>query len=356
MSWQVHHKLYNINHLKKVMPMSDETILSRKELLSCMELGKTLTSELDPDNLFKTILNKLSSLIPADTWSLLLFDRSTGELSFKLSSDLDMEKVKYLRLRLGEGIAGQVALQQKPMVIPDVTKYEFFVDVVDQMSGTVTKSVMCVPLIFAGETVGVIEAINPYSLKKKSVSLLMLISDYAAIAVGNTRRYHNIQTLAIHDNLTGLYNTRFLYSSLADIIKSSEAAKEKFSLIFMDLDNFKNVVDNYGHLNGSKAIQQVAKTIKNFLKEPEFGVSYAGDEFVIVLPGYDKKRSIKKAKEIKTGMNNTVYLESEGLNIKLTASFGIATYPDDAQDRSELLSLADRAMFNIKDKGKNAVG
>src|SRR6187397_2940731 len=95
--------------------MRDLSLLTRHELLSCMELGKALTSELDEARLFSTILTKVSVLLPAEHWSLLLLDEATNELYFELSVDIMPEMVKDLRLRLGEGIAGKVALEQKPM-------------------------------------------------------------------------------------------------------------------------------------------------------------------------------------------------------------------------------------------------
>jgi diguanylate cyclase (GGDEF)-like protein len=333
-----------------------EKHLSRKEMRACIELGKILTSELDQNRLFGTILRKLSSMIPADIWSLLLLERNSDELRFKLSVDLDMEEVKDIRIKVGNGIAGQVALTKKPMVVDDVRSCKYFNDKIDLLTGKVTRSVMCVPLIFGNEAVGVIEAINPYRTSKKALSLLMFVADYAAIAVENTRRYHDIKSLAIKDNLTGLYNTRYLYQALNDIFESCKNGESHFSLIFMDLDNFKKVVDAHGHLNGSQAIQEVAATIRDSLTEPEFGVSYGGDEFVVVLPGYNKERGLKKAEEIHTLMNKTVYLSNKGLNVSISASFGVAAYPEDATNLTRLLSVADKAMFQIKDRGKNAVG
>lgn len=336
--------------------MYGEMHLSRRELRSCMDLGKALTSELDQTRLFGTILKKLSELIPADIWSLMLVERDRNELVFKLSVDLDIEEVKDIRIRMGQGIAGQVALTRAPMVVEDVKNSPYFDDKIDRMSGKVTRSVMCVPLIFGSQAVGVIEAINPYKTSKKALSLLMFVADYAAIAVENTRRYHYIQDLANKDNLTGLYNTRYLYNMLAELFESGKASGSSFGLIFMDLDNFKKIVDTHGHLNGSQAIQEVAHTIKDSLAEPAFGVSYGGDEFVIVLPGYDRKSAIVKAEEIRSLMEKTIYLSNRGIGVRLSASFGVAAYPEDATNITRLLSVADKAMFNIKDRGKNAVG
>jgi diguanylate cyclase (GGDEF)-like protein len=335
--------------------MVDHKTLTARELLSCMELGKTLTSELHSKELFGKILNKVSELLPAENWSLLLVDEAKGELRFEVSVDLDLEQVKDVRLRLGQGIAGKVALEQKPLVIEDVAQCEFFSGQVDQISGCATQSIVCVPLVFGGRTVGVIEVVNPKNRKDDPLPLLSLIADYAAIAVENMRRYREIQNLAIHDDLTGLYNTRHLYRALGSLVRTAEESQDPFSLIFMDIDHFKKVVDTYGHLKGSQAIQEVARTIRECLVEPAFGVAYGGDEFVAVLQRFDKAQALKKAEEIRSRVKQTVYLANHGHQVGLSASFGIATFPDDATDVAGLLALADRAMFDVKETGKDAI-
>ena len=106
--------------------MEYKTLLSRHELNACVELGKALTSELDSKRLLERILHKIKDLLPAMNWSLLLIDEKTDELRFELSVDLDLELVKKIHLPLSEGIAGQTAVQQKPMIIEDVTLISLF--------------------------------------------------------------------------------------------------------------------------------------------------------------------------------------------------------------------------------------
>jgi diguanylate cyclase (GGDEF)-like protein/PAS domain S-box-containing protein len=161
---------------------------------------------------------------------------------------------------------------------------------------------------------------------------------------------------AIHDNLTGLHNTRYMYQALDGLIARSKSDEKPFSLVFMDMDNFKHVVDTYGHLNGSRALQEVAATIKQAIEPPAFGVAYGGDEFVVVLPGLNKFQARRKAEDIRRRMKTSLYLAKAGHQVRLGASFGVATFPDDATDRTQLLALADRAMFRIKERGKDAVG
>jgi diguanylate cyclase (GGDEF)-like protein len=162
--------------------------------------------------------------------------------------------------------------------------------------------------------------------------------------------------LSLHDNLTGLFNTRYLYRSLQELIDKGRRLGTTFSLVFFDIDNFKRVVDTHGHLNGSKALAEVAAVLESCLTEPSYGVAYGGDEFVAVLPGHDKAQALQEAQEIRARLLRTVFLANVENGVRLQASFGVSTYPDDAGDITAILARADQAMFNVKLKGKNAVG
>ena len=336
--------------------MDDHSALTRHQLLSCLELGKALAAELDADRLLDTILHKVSALLPAEHWSLLRLDEATGELRFELSADLDPSMIRDLRLRPGEGVAGQVALQQQPMMVADVRMNPSFSTRVDQLTGFTTASLLCAPLLFGGRTLGVLEVVNPRDFSAAALHLLTIIADYVAIAVENTRRYHQIQTLALQDSVTGLYNTRYLYRTLETLLVESAAATMPLSLLFLDIDNFKRVVDTHGHLHGTRVLQEVAAMIRECVTAPAFGVSYGGDEFVVVLPHTSKLQARHKAEEMRELLGQTCFLANRGLQVYIQASFGVAAYPDDATDRTGLLALADHAMFDIKRRGKNAVG
>ena len=169
-------------------------------------------------------------------------------------------------------------------------------------------------------------------------------------------REQRFREQSLRDNLTSLYNQRFLYQSLAGLIETSKNNHTRLSLLFMDLDNFKKVVDTHGHLYGSYAIQEVAATIRSTLEPPAYAVAYAGDEFVVVLPGFDQHQAGSKALQIQSQIKATGYLLSKGKSIQLQASCGIATFPEHAVDVDSLLAAADQALFSIKKIGKGAIG
>ena len=126
-------------------------------------------------------------------------------------------------------------------------------------------------------------------------------------------------------------------------------------MVFLDLDNFKTVVDSYGHLRGSKVLAQVARVIDGVLGPDDSLVRYGGDEFIILMPRRSQAGALEVTRRLRRSLNQTAFLQDEGLEIKVTASYGIATLPEDAQDREKLLLIADRAMFGSKGRGKDRI-
>ena len=186
-----------------------------------------------------------------------------------------------------------------------------------------------------------------------AMAQFFLNRDKAQLILQLSQKNEELKYLAMHDDLTDLYNIRFLYQDLNNRIKD---LAHTFSVIFMDMDNFKKVVDAHGHLNGSQALKEVAATIRAVILEPAYGVAYGGDEFVIILPDFDKQMAIETSKKIQALMAGTIYLAEKGFAVTLKASFGISTFPEDALDLPKLLAKADALMFEVKTKGKNAIG
>jgi diguanylate cyclase (GGDEF)-like protein len=159
--------------------------------------------------------------------------------------------------------------------------------------------------------------------------------------------------LSIRDDLTNFYNTRYLYQTLQGQLDMHRT--RPLSVIFMDIDDFKNVVDTYGHLNGSRTIAELADVVRSVLPPGAYGVSYGGDEFVIVLAGHDRKQGLQVAEAIRKAIEQAEFLSSQDLHIHITVTCGVATFPDDAQTLTDLLGRADQALFAGKARGKNSV-
>lgn len=334
--------------------------LKRKieELSIFNEIGKTLTSTLDIKEILNIIMLKIGELLRPDNWSLLLADEERGDLYFEIVVGERAEKIKNMRLKMGEGIAGWVAVKGEKLLIPDVSKDERFTLNVDLVSGFETRSVACVPLKCKGKILGVIELVNKVGRSKFSeedLFILTTLADYAAIALENAQYFHKVKELTITDDVTRLYNSRYMYDYLDQEMRRSQRYEMELSIIFLDLDYFKNVNDTYGHLVGSRLLREIAKVIITCLRDVDIAVRYGGDEFVVILPSTPKKKAVLVAERIRDSMKNTVFLQSQGLKIKQTASFGVASFPKDANNKLDLIRQADKAMYQIKNSSRDGI-
>jgi diguanylate cyclase (GGDEF)-like protein len=329
-----------------------------ERLLAAIEFSKAMVSAYDMETLLTAVLERIKLLLPARNWSLLLVDPQTRELYFAVTVGVDLESVKPIRLRLGEGIAGAVAQTGRPIFIPDVDQDPRFSARVDSATGFDTRSIIALPLVVRGEVIGVFEVINVEDDKfflEKYVPHLAILADYVAIAVDNVRNLQKLQARTFIDEVTGFYNTRYLIFSLDHLIPQIHAEGGEFSVVFLDLDNFKAVVDAYGHLRGSKVLGEVARVIHPILGPDDSLVRYGGDEFIILLPHRGKPQALELTRRLRERLNQSSFLNDEGLDIRVTASYGIATLPEDAGNREELLLIADRAMFCSKGRGKDRI-
>jgi diguanylate cyclase (GGDEF)-like protein len=350
--------LKRINILSSAEVPCSEGCTFVQQLMTCVEIGKALTSTLNIKQILVIILNRLNKLIKAKNWTLFLLDPETRKLNFEVVVGLNKTSVRNVQIRLGEGIAGTVALTGEPMLVPDVRKDSRFSGRVDHITGFITRSVICLPLKLRGSIIGVLEVVNPKNaslFQPDSMPVLSILADYVAIAINNARNYEKIESLSITDDVTGLYNTRFLHHYLDQLLRDSSAKAKEVSLVFLDLDDFKQVVDTHGHLAGSKVLKEVAQVMAARLDEEDRIFRYGGDEYVIILPGQDKKTALNKVTAIRISLAESVFLKDEGLHIKVTASFGIANYPHDATNERDLLHIADSSMYRSKALGKDSI-
>ena len=128
-----------------------------------------------------------------------------------------------------------------------------------------------------------------------------------------------------------------------------------FSIIFFDLDHFKTVNDRFGHLCGSRLLQEVGDLVRLSLRTVDIPTRYGGDEFVIILPQTPKEQALHVTRRLRLALNERVFLVNEGLEVRVTASFGVSNFPDDAQSRDDVLRLADEAMYRVKETTRDGI-
>lgn len=342
---------------------TDETLMDEltsrlRQLKTFSEIGKALTSSLDLKEIIAAVMEQIRGLLKPTNWSLLLLDEEKEELRFEIAVGEGADRIKDLKLKLGEGIAGWVAKEGRPLLIADVSKDPRFSKKADELSRFETKSIVCVPLRARGKSIGVIELLNAVeneSFGEEDLLLLTTLADYAAIAIENALLFDRVQLLTITDDLTHLYNSRYMHRFLDYELARVSRYESHLSMLFMDLDYFKDVNDRYGHISGSKLLAEVAQVILKNIRNVDVACRYGGDEFVVLMPETPKTRAMNAAKKIKNVIRETVFLKDAGTNCHITISIGVASFPEDAKNKVDLIHLADKAMYSVKSLSRDGV-
>ena len=223
------------------------------------------------------------------------------------------DALRTVRLKMGEGIAGWVAKHGEPLIVPDVYTDPRFAKRIDEMTKWQTRSIICIPLKSKHRVLAVIQLINVpmSSFSDSEMFFLRAICDYAAIAIDNARAVERIQELTITDDCTGLYNARHLYKTLESEVYRSARFGYEFTVLFIDLDHFKQVNDTHGHLVGSKLLAEIGYTIKSHLRLIDYAFRYGGDEFVVLLPQTGKDSGLIVARRLLDSFRKSKLLKDE---------------------------------------------
>ncbi|HZP17609.1 MAG TPA: sensor domain-containing diguanylate cyclase [Terriglobales bacterium] len=335
-----------------------ETARQAQELHIFHDVAKALTSSLDLDSILQTIMEKMAEYFRPDTWSLLMVDEAKMELYFAIAVGSAAEALKNVRLKVGEGIAGHVAKYGEKLVVPDVRADQRFAKRIDQVTNWETHSIICVPLKSKLRVLGVIQLVNVdmANFTHEEEFFLQALCDYAAIAIENARAVEKIQELTITDDCTGLYNARHLYKTLETEVYRSARFGYEFSVLFIDLDHFKQVNDTHGHLVGSKLLAEIGYLIKAQLRLIDFAFRYGGDEFVVLLPQTGKDQALVVAHRLRDSLRASCFCKDEGLNLNVRASIGLATYPHDARTPHDVIRQADEMMYMVKNSTRDNIG
>ena len=163
------------------------------------------------------------------------------------------------------------------------------------------------------------------------------------------------EALSVTDDLTQLYNSRYLSQVLRRETKRASRSGRPLSLLFIDLDGFKAINDTHGHLYGSRALVEAAALIRRSARETDVVARFGGDEFALILPDTGSEGAAAVGERIRDRIDAHRFLQGDGLDIHLTVSVGVATLPDVAASAEGLIQAADEAMYHVKEHGKNGI-
>ncbi len=309
-----------------------DTHTERNTMLMYANIGKLITSSLDIQDIVKGVMSEIKQFFDPENWSLLRLDHTTNELYFIFMEGAELNKLEEFRLKPGEGIAGTVASTGKSIFSEDVSKDPRFSGRVDSLIEFKTQSIIAVPLVYRDEVYGVIEIVNSdktRNFSQKEHDILATIADFTAIAMANSTLYHKVIEQSCHDILTGLLNRNKLNELIEEwknvehpVRRTSDTASE-IMVVYMDVDNFKEINDRCGHSEGDRALIGISDMLEDVFRTEDLVFRIGGDEFLAVIKSFSKEDSENLISRIENSLKNLKY-RSEKADVVSTVSYGIS--------------------------------
>ena len=342
------------NVLMKQEAQGNQSVLS-----VVTDFNQAIGAQLESPGLYRAILMKTAELVGAEQASLMIFDETSQELSIKCVKGLNEKIVQSLRVKPGQGIAGLVFETGRSLLVKNVDQDPRFTE--RQRARYKTKSLICVPLTVDQRKIGVINLTDKTGdgFDENDLRLVESVASHASVALDRTDYYkmsEDLRKISITDSLTDLYNRRFFQDRISEEIERSRRHGQPVSLIMLDIDNFKQYNDTYGHLAGDEALRLTAATIKSSVRNIDRVARYGGEEFAVILPMTEIEAARDIAERIRSGVAGR-YFPDDALRaaVRLTASLGIASFPQHADNIFDLVGNADKALYIAKVNGKNRV-
>jgi diguanylate cyclase (GGDEF)-like protein len=313
-----------------------------------LDIVRGVNATLEPQKIAEVIVEHAATWVPAPCWAVVSADLS-GQLSVLADRGLtpDMGPAVY-------AIATWVMSRSQEFVTADLAKDA-------RVTEAAVGAVVAFPLSCRGRKVGAVVALDRVpSVREPRMAASMLravrvLLEPASVALDNALLLKRAEALSVTDDLTHLYNSRYLNLVLRRETKRASRSGRPLSLLFIDLDGFKAVNDTHGHLFGSRALVEAAAVIRSSARETDVVSRFGGDEFAIILPDTGGEGAYAVGARVRDKIAAHTFLAADKLNIHLTVSVGVATLPDVAASSEELVQAADKAMYQVKESGKNGI-
>ena len=326
--------------------------LAHREIYALYEIAQAMGSSLGVSDTMALISSKLSNIVPFSCCALFLYNEETEVLRCRFATGVEAEIIQQLTIRNGHGLTGWVARNRRPLVnARPSTDLEAAGLPAERTS--LHAALVC-PLLFNERFIGTISVYHtePSVYTDDHRRLLDRISEQAAAVIYNSIVFEQTQEDSLTDPLTGLPNTRFMFMHLTRELARAERLKTEVSLLVMDLDNFKDINDTFGHHVGDRALREVAAVLRTGIRPYDICVRYAGDEFIVVLSGCGGEEAERKRLELQRAVDGLQFETRPGTARPLAISVGAAVFPHDGDSYETLLATADSRMYRDKTRRK----
>jgi diguanylate cyclase (GGDEF)-like protein/putative nucleotidyltransferase with HDIG domain len=331
----------------------DDIALAHGELYGLYQIAQTMGTRLGLSDTMSLISSRLSSLVPFSSCAVFLYSESTDQLRCRFATGTDSELLQTLTLVGSQGLNGWAARNRRPLVNarPSVD-----LEAGGSTGTTVLQSALICPLSLDERFIGTLALYHtePGFYREDHRRLLERVCEQAAAVIHNSVVFERTEEDSLTDALTGLPNARALFQHLTRELSRASRLQTEFSMVVMDLDDFKHINDTYGHHVGDTALRAVSTVLRGAIRPYDMCVRYAGDEFVVVLTDCGRGQAESKRVELEDAVRRITLEPRPGDRLLLSMSAGAAVFPHDGESYEALLDTADSRMYGDKRAHKTA--
>ena len=325
----------------------NDIAIAHGEIYALYQIAQTMGTSLGVSDTMALIASKLTSLVPFSACTLFLYDENKNLLTCRFAAGTDYELMQQLQLKGGQGITGWVARNRRPLVN---ARPSGDLEAAGSSLPTTLQSALVCPLIHGDRVIGTLAVYHttPSFYGDDHRRLLDRVCEQAAAVIHNSIVFEQTHEASLTDPLTNLPNTRFMVNHLGRELSRAERGNAEVSLLVMDLNDFKDINDTFGHHVGDRALREVAQVLRGAIRPYDVCVRYAGDEFIVVLAGCGWDEAEYKRLELQEAVESLVFEAKPGVRMPLSISAGAAVFPHDGSTYEVLMAKADRRMYRNK--------